>query len=315
MPSLEDIAESYSRINNFVNKTPVFTSRTLNKLTNNNVFLKCENFQRAGAFKFRGVCNKLLQLSDKDKKNGVITHSSGNHAQALALGSSILRIKSVIVMPKNTPRVKLNATSEYGAKIVKCSNSIKSREETCKKLIDEFGYTLVHPYDDYQIITGAGTAAFELIKEIGPLNYVFCPIGGGGLISGTSISTKGLCSHAKVIGVEPKQADDAFRSFKDGRLYPSSYPNTIADGLRTSLSEKTFNIIKHNVDEIITVSEKEIVSAMKFIWERMKIIVEPSGAVSLAGVIKISKNISKNKIGVIISGGNIDLDDFFKKIL
>lgn len=314
MPSIIDIEEAYNRIINLINITPVHSSRTLNKLSGNNIFLKCENFQRAGAFKFRGVCNKLLQLSNQEKTKGVITHSSGNHAQALALGSSILKIKSVIVMPENTPRVKLDATAGYGAEIVKCSNSIEFREETCKNLIDKYNYTLVHPYDDDQIIAGAGTAAFELIKETGDLDYIFCPIGGGGLISGTSITAKGLCPDIKVIGVEPKQADDAFRSFKDGKLYSSTYPNTIADGLRTSLSERTFKIIKENVDQIITVSEKEIIETMKLIWERMKIIAEPSGAVSLAGVIKMSKVINKNKIGVIISGGNVDLEEFFKNM-
>ncbi len=278
-----------------------------------NVFVKCENFQRIGAFKFRGVGNKLLQLSADEKAKGVVTHSSGNHAQAVALASSLLGIKSVIVMPENAPPVKINATRGYGAEIVRCASNVKAREETCQNLVDKHGYTMVHPYDDDQIIAGAGTAALELIKEVGDLDYMFCPVGGGGLLSGTSVATKGLCPDSKVIAVEPEQADDAYQSFKDGKLYPSAYPDTIADGLRTSLSKRTFKIIRENVDEIITVSEKEIIDAMKFLWMRMKIVVEPSGAVPIAGVIKMARSIKNKNIGVIISGGNIDLDDFFSK--
>lgn len=313
MPSLKDIERAHERIKNIVNNTSVLTSRTLDKMVGANVFVKCENFQRIGAFKFRGVSNKLLQLSADEKAKGVVTHSSGNHAQAVALASSLLGIKSVIVMPENAPPVKIDATRGYGAEIVRCASNVKAREETCQNLVDKHGYTLVHPYDDDQIIAGAGTAALELIKEVGDLDYMFCPVGGGGLLSGTSVATKGLCPDSKVIAVEPERADDAYRSFKDGKLYPSAYPDTIADGLRTSLSKRTFKIIRENVDEIITVSEKEIIDAMKFLWMRMKIVVEPSGAVPIAGVIKMARSIKNKKIGVIISGGNIDLDDFFSK--
>lgn len=311
MPTLKDVEHAYERIKDMVNKTSVLTSRTLDKMVGANVFVKCENFQRVGAFKFRGVSNKLLQLSSKKKVKGVVTHSSGNHAQAVALASSILGIKSVIIMPENAPQVKVDATRGYGAEIVRCASNVAAREKTSQDLIDKYGYTLVHPYDDDQIIAGAGTAALELIKEVGNLDYMFCPVGGGGLLSGTSIATKGMCQDSKVIAVEPKHADDAYRSLKDGTLYPSLYPDTIADGLRTSLSERTFKIIQENVDEIITVSEKEIIDAMKFLWMRMKIVVEPSGAVPIAGVIKMSGSFKNKKIGAIISGGNIDLDDFF----
>lgn len=313
MPTLKDVERAYEQIKNIVNKTSVLTSRTLNQIVGANVFVKCENFQRVGAFKFRGISNKLLQLSVEEKAKGVVTHSSGNHAQAVALASSILGIKSVIVMPENAPPVKIDATRGYGAEIVRCASNVKAREETCQNLVDKHGYTLVHPYDDDQIIAGAGTAALELIKEVGDLDYMFCPVGGGGLLSGTSVATKGLCPNSKVIAVEPERADDAYRSFKDGKLYPSAYPDTIADGLRTSLSKRTFKIVRENVDEIITVSEKEIIDAMKFLWMRMKIVVEPSGAVPIAGVIKMARGIKNKKIGVIISGGNIDLDDFFSK--
>jgi len=313
MPTLKDIENAYERIKCIINHTNVMTSRTLNKMVEADVFLKCENFQRVGAFKFRGVSNKLIQLNDKDRKKGVITHSSGNHAQAVALASSIIGIKSIIVMPKNAPKVKIDATKEYGAKIVMCDSNVEAREKTCQDIINKHGCTLIHPYDDEEIIAGAGTAALELLREIGYVDYIFCPVGGGGLLSGTSIATKGLYPNTKVIAVEPKKADDAYRSFRDNKLYPSNYPNTIADGLRTSLSRRTFKIILKNVDNIITVSEKEIIDAMKFLWLRMKIIVEPSGAVPIAGIMKMKSVIKKSKVGAIISGGNINLNDFFSE--
>ncbi len=315
MVSIGNVEEAYNRIKSLINRTPVHTSTTLNSLLDAEVFVKCENFQKVGAFKFRGVCNKLLQLSDSEKDKGVITHSSGNHAQALALASRMLGIKSIIVMPKNSPQVKVDATKGYGAEIVFCDNSVESRELTCKRLRDLHDYTFVHPYDDDQIIAGAGTAAYELLSEVGDLDYVFCPVGGGGLLSGTSIASKGLCPSIQVVAVEPEKADDAFRSFKDGVLYPSKYPDTIADGLRTSLCDRTFKIIRENVDEIVTVSESEIVESMKFLWMRMKLVVEPSGAVALSGIFKGGAYLKNKKIGVIVSGGNIDLNNFFKKIV
>jgi threonine dehydratase len=314
MINFTDIEDAYNRIKPLINKTCVLKSSTLNKKLNSEVFFKCENFQRVGAFKFRGVCNKLLLLKPSERKKGIITHSSGNHAQAVALASAIMGIKSVIVMPKNAPKIKIEATRNYGAKIIFCDNSVKAREETCKNLILKYGYTLVHPYDDDQIIAGAGTAVYELLKEIGILDFIFCPVGGGGLLSGTVIATKGLSQGSKVIAVEPEKADDAYRSFKDNKLYPSTYPDTIADGLRTSLSQRTFKIIRENIFDIIKVSEKEIIDSMKFFWTRMKIIVEPSGAVPLAGILKFGKKHKNKKIGMIISGGNVDLDDYFARL-
>jgi threonine dehydratase len=313
MITLKDVEESYQRIRHLINKTPVMTSRTLDTLTNAKVFLKCENFQRTGSFKFRGVTNKVLQLTTEEKKKGVITHSSGNHAQAVALAASITGVKAVVVMPENAPLVKVEATRNYGAEIIRCGNTMESREQTCKELMDKHGYTLIHPYDDEEIIKGAGTAAYELIKEVGSLDYMICPIGGGGLTSGTAIATKGLLPDAKVIAVEPEKADDAYQSFKKHRLYPSLYPDTIADGLRTSLSRRTFNIITKNVDDIILVKEEEIVDAMRFLWSRMKLVVEPSGAVPVAGLFKMKKHINDKRIGVIITGGNLDLEWFFKR--
>jgi len=222
-------------------------------------------------------------------------------------------VKATIVMPKNSPQVKVNATRDYGAEIVFCENSSEARAKVANDLIEKHNYTLVHPYDDERIIAGAGTSALELIEDVESIDYMLAPVGGGGLLSGTSIATKGLCPEATVIAVEPEKADDAYRSFRAGTLFPSIYPDTIADGLRTQLSELTFEIIQQNVDDIITVSEKEIVDAMRFLWERMKMVVEPSGAVSLAGFLKMKDEITDKRVGIILSGGNIDLTDFFEK--
>jgi threonine dehydratase len=308
---VDKVEEAYKNIADVVNKTPVMTSRTLDRITNNKIFLKCENFQRMGAFKFRGAYNTLSQLSKDQREKGVITHSSGNHAQAVALASKILGIQATIVMPKNAPQVKINATKDYGAKIVFCENNLISRTETTKKLISEGGYTLIHPYDNDNIIYGQGTAVLELIKEVGNLDIVIAPLGGGGLLSGTAIATKGLLQGSKVYGVEPEIADDALRSLKAGYIIPSDYPNTIADGLRTSICERTFKYIKEYVDGILTVSEKEIINAMRFIWERMKIIVEPSGAVPVAAMLSQRIKTRNQRIGLILSGGNIELREFF----
>ena len=315
MVEIQDIYDAHKRIRDYALWTPVMTSSTIDKMVNCQVFFKCENFQRVGAFKFRGAFNTVSQLTKEERKRGVIAHSSGNHAQALALAASILGIKATIVMPKNSPMVKVNATRGYGAEVVFCENSTESRVQVANELIKEHNYVLIHPYNDERIIAGAGTAALELIEEIEALDYVFAPVGGGGLLSGTSVATKGLCPDASVIGVEPKNADDAFRSFRDGVIYPSVKPNTIADGLRTQLGDITFRIIRENVDSIVTVSEKEIVDAMRLLWERMKLVVEPSGAVSLAGLLRMKDELNDKRVGVIISGGNIDLTGFFSKLL
>jgi len=315
MVGIQDIVDAHERIRDYVLWTPVMTSSTIDKLTDCQVFFKCENFQRVGAFKFRGAFNTVSQLSEEERKKGVIAHSSGNHAQALALAASLSGIKATIVMPKNSPQVKVNATRGYGAEIVFCENSIESRVQRANELIEKNGYVLIHPYNDERIIAGAGTAAMELIEEVDGLDYMFAPVGGGGLLSGTSIATKGLCPESVVIAVEPANADDAFRSFRDGKIYPSIKPNTIADGLRTQLGKVTFEIIQEYVDSIITVTEEEIVDAMRLLWERMKLVVEPSGAVSLAGLLKMKDELSNKRVGVIISGGNIDLTEFFSKLL
>ena len=310
----KEVEEAYERIKEIVNPTPVMTSSTLNEITGSECLFKCENLQKTGAFKFRGAFNALSQLSPEKRKKGVITHSSGNHAQALSLAAKLLGIKVVVVMPENAPLVKVAATKSYGAEIIVCGSKPTDREKAVISLIQKNGYTLVHPSNDLRIIAGAGTAAYELIKEVGELDYAFSPVGGGGLLSGTAIATKGLLPSSKVIGVEPKNADDAYQSFKAGRIIPVNNPNTMADGLRTSLGSNTFRIIREKVDQIITVSEEEIVDAMQFLWERMKLVVEPSGAVSLAGVLSKQIDLESKRVGIIISGGNIDLTDFFGRI-
>ncbi|MFX1476827.1 MAG: pyridoxal-phosphate dependent enzyme [Promethearchaeota archaeon] len=312
--SFQGIEEAFQRIKNIANKTPVFTSRTLNSIIESEIFFKCENFQRVGAFKFRGAYNALSILPDDHKKLGVITHSSGNHAQAVALAASILGIKATIVMPKGAPINKVNATKGYGANIVFCDNTLEARTNKTKELIEKHKFILIHPYDNDKVINGQGTAVYELIKEVGELDIILAPLGGGGLLSGTAIATKGLYPNAQVIGVEPKMADDAFRSIQAGHIIPSTYPNTIADGLRTSICKRTFDIIQKLVDQIITVSEIEIIEAMRFLWERMKIVVEPSGAVPLAALLSKKVKVRKKKIGIILSGGNIDIEPFFELI-
>lgn len=310
-----DIIAAYNRIKNIINKTPVMTSRTLNKLTKAEIYIKCENFQRIGAFKMRGAYNAISQLTEEQKAKGVIAHSSGNHAQAVALSAKLLGIKATIVMPVTSPQVKVNATRDtYGAEVVMCENTIEARIKTTEKLISKSGYTLIHPYDNDNIIAGAGTAAYELINQVDDLDMVFAPVGGGALVSGISIAVKGFNSDIEVYAVEPKNVDDAYRSLKSGKIETNETINSIADGLLTNLSERTFNIIKNYIDDIITVSEQEIVDAMRFLWERMKLVVEPSGACSLAGVLSSQIPVENKRVGVIISGGNIDLNEFFNLI-
>jgi threonine dehydratase len=282
------------------------TSHQLNKIFGCELFFKCENFQKVGAFKFRGATNAVLSLSDKEKKYGVVTHSSGNHAAALALAASMNGVKAMIVMPETAPDVKKNAVAGYGAEIRYCKPTLQAREETTRKIMEETGATLVHPYDNFNVICGQGTAALELLQEQNDLDIVVTPIGGGGLMSGTSTAVKGLNGRIKVIGAEPLNANDAWKSFTTGILTPSVNPLTVADGLLTSLSELTFAIIKRNVDDIFTVREETIIECMLLVWERMKIIIEPSSATVLA-VIKENESYFRNKkAGLIISGGNVD---------
>jgi threonine dehydratase len=307
LPTLTDIQSAHKRIRPFIHRTPVLTSQQLNRIFGCELYFKCENFQKVGAFKFRGATNAVLSLADDQKKHGVVTHSSGNHAAALALAAGMNRIKAYIVMPENAPSVKKDAVAGYGASITFCKPTLQAREETCRTIMEKEGATLIHPYDNFNVICGQGTASLELLEDVGDLNVIVVPIGGGGLMSGTSTCAKGINDRIKVIGAEPLNANDAWESFKTGILTPSVNPLTIADGLLTSLSELTFSVIRKNVDDILTVQEESIISSMKLIWERMKIIIEPSSATVLA-VIKENPGFFKGKkVGLIISGGNVDL--------
>jgi threonine dehydratase len=306
--TLEDIKKAYSRIKPFINKTPVLGSSYLNSLSGAELYFKCENFQKVGAFKFRGATNAVLSLSKDELIKGVATHSSGNHAAALALAAKNAGINAFIVMPDNALKIKKNAVKDYGGIITFCEPTLEARESTLEKIVEQTGANFIHPYDNEKIIVGQGTACLELLDELKDIDTIIAPVGGGGLLSGTSISAKGINKNIRVIAAEPKNADDAFRSFYSGKFIPSENPNTLADGLLTSLSDLTFSIIKQNVDQIITVSEIEIIDAMRLVWERMKIIIEPSSATVLAVVLANKEKFKNKKIGLIISGGNVDLE-------
>jgi threonine dehydratase len=308
IPVFSDILKANELIGGYIHHTPVLSSQSINRMVGAEVFFKCENFQRVGAFKFRGACNAIFSLTEEEAKRGVGTHSSGNHAAALALAASIRGIKSYIVMPSNAPEIKKRAVQGYGGEITFCEPTLEARESTLQKIADEKGITIIHPYNNFQVISGQGTAALELMQEIQDLDLVMCPVGGGGLLSGTAIAVKGLNPRCKVIAAEPSGADDAYRSFHAGQIFPSINPKTIADGLLTSLGEINFSIIREKVDDILTVSEESIIEAMRMIWERMKIIIEPSSAVPLAALLSKKTDLQKMKrIGIILSGGNVDL--------
>ncbi|WP_020526762.1 pyridoxal-phosphate dependent enzyme [Flexithrix dorotheae] len=306
-PSREDINNAHQQISPFIHCTPVLKSSAINEMLGLEVFFKCENFQKIGAFKIRGATNAVLKLSEEEKKYGIATHSSGNHAQAIAYSAKVNHIPAYIVMPKTAPKVKVNAVKGYGAKVVMCEPNLQAREEGLKKVVEDTGARFIHPYNDYEIISGQATAAKELIEQTDVLHIIMAPVGGGGLLAGTALSAHYFSPQTKVIAGEPKGADDAYQSFKAGSLIPSDKPNTIADGLLTSVGEKNFPIIQKFVEDIITVSDEEIVAAMRIIWERMKIIIEPSSAVPFASLIKIKENFQGQKAGIILSGGNVDL--------
>ena len=311
---LKDIEAAADRLRPWIHMTPVLTSKTLDDRVGGQVFFKCENFQKVGAFKFRGAMNALLQLSDEEKRRGVVTHSSGNHGQALAAAGAMLGIPVCVVMPNTAPEIKKNATAGYGARIVFCEPTLAARESTVQEQIDRHGLELVHPFDDWRVIAGQGTAALELLEQAGPLDVVMCPIGGGGLASGTCLAVKGKSPTTRVIGAEPKRADDAQRSLQSGKIEPSNDPKTMADGLRTSLSDRTFSVIRANMDQIVTAEEPEILDALRFVWERLKIVIEPSCAVPVAPVLHGGLNVKGLRVGIILTGGNVDLDPFFEAL-
>ncbi len=302
----QQILDATNRLQGFVHQTPILSSLTLNKMIGAEVYFKCENFQRIGAFKFRGAFNCISQLSDTEKQRGVIAFSSGNHAQAVALVAKLLGIKATIIMPSNTPQVKLDATRGYGAEIVIYDIETEDREEVTAKIQNKHGYTLIAPFNNTHVIAGQGTVAYEFLDKVPDLTTLLVPCGGGGLLAGSAIAAKGLNSSIRVIGVEPELADDAKQSFESGKIVTVPVSKTIADGTRTTaLGHMTFPLIQQYVDEICTTTERAIIEAVKFHLLRMKIVVEPSGALGLAAL--LSKSIEpKGKVGVIISGGNID---------
>jgi len=306
-PGKDEIQAAHERIRSHIHRTPVLTSDSLNHISGSDLYFKCENLQKVGAFKFRGACNAVYSLSEDELSNGVATHSSGNHAQALALAAKTKGIPAYIVMPENAPDVKRRAVEGYGAKVIPCSPNLEAREEMLNKVVDDTGATFIHPYNDYRIIAGQATASKELIEDTEHLEVIITPVGGGGLLSGTVLSAKYFSPGTLVYAGEPAGADDAYRSLQEGKIVPAIDPDTIADGLLTSLGEKTFDIIQREVREIITVDDSEIIAAMKLLWERMKIVVEPSGAVPFAAVLKSRDLFSGKSVGIILSGGNVDL--------
>ncbi len=307
-PSLEDIRQAHRRIEPFIHRTPVLTSGTIDRMAGGEIFFKCENLQKAGAFKIRGACNAVFSLSDDEAKRGVATHSSGNHAAALALAARWRGIPAHVVMPENSPHVKKLAVAGYGAEIVFCKPTLEARERALAEVVARTGAAFIHPYNDLRVITGQGTAAIELCEQVQDLDLVVAPVGGGGLLSGTAVAVTLVSPKTAVIAAEPERADDAYRSFKSGHIVPSLDPNTIADGLRTSLGDLTFPIIQRYVRDIVLVSEEAIVEAMRCLWERMKILVEPSAAVPLGAVLSRRLDVAGRRVGLIVSGGNVDLD-------
>lgn len=307
IPEFRNIKEAHERIRGYIHRTPVLSSEAVSEIAGCQLYFKCENFQKTGSFKFRGATNAVLSFAGGEVSKGVATHSSGNHAAALAKAASARGIKSFIVMPESSPPNKVEAVRSYGGNITFCSNTLSAREETLQMVISETGAAFIHPYDNYNVICGQGTAALELMEEVPQIEVLFVPVGGGGILSGSSISAKALNPAVTVYGCEPEQANDAWRSFKAGRIIPSEKPDTIADGLRTSLCKLTFSIIKQNVNNILTVGENEIVSAMRLIWERIKVVTEPSSAVALAAVLKNPTLVKGKTVGIMLTGGNADL--------
>jgi threonine dehydratase len=308
LPGFDSVRDAAARLRGVAHRTPVLTSRTLDERTGARVFLKCENLQRAGAFKFRGAYNAVARLGDAERRAGVLTFSSGNHAQAVALTGRILGIRTAVVMPENAPAAKVEATRGYGAEVIPYDPASASREEIAARLREERGMTLVPPYDHPDVVAGQGTAALELLEETGPLDALLAPCGGGGLLSGTALAARGAAPGCRVVGVEPELADDATRSFRTGTLHRVHNPPTVADGLRTpSLGAVTFPLVRAHVDDMRTVSEAEIVEAMRFLWTRLKLVVEPSGAVPVAALLAGIPELRGARVGVIVSGGNVDL--------
>jgi threonine dehydratase/serine racemase len=308
LPTIGDIRAAAQRIAGQAHRTPVMTCRGLDELTGAKLFCKCENFQKAGAFKFRGACNAVLSLSDQQAARGVVTHSSGNHAAALALAARLRGVPASIVMPENAPEAKRRAVEAYGGQITVCKPTLADRQAVAERILQQTGGILVHPYDDAAVIAGQGTLALEFHAQTPGLDFVVTPVSGGGLISGIALATVAVSPGTQLVGVEPERADDARLSLQAGRLLTPPSGETVADGLRAALCERTFAVVSCHVREIIAVSEAEIVAAMRLIWERLKIVVEASSAVVLAAVLKQPQPFRGRRTGLVLSGGNVDLD-------
>ena len=306
--TLDLIREAHERIKDKITRTPVMTSGTLDRLAGSKLFFKCENFQKTGSFKARGATNAVFSLSQSQAQRGVATHSSGNHGAALARAAQLRGIRAYVVMPDNSPNAKQDSVRRYGGQITFCEPTLAAREKALERLIADHGACVIHPYNDRRVMAGQGTAAVELIEAVAELDVVLTPVGGGGLLSGVAVAAKSLKPSIHVIGVEPAGADDAARSFRSGRIVPSVNPATIADGLRSSLGDKTFAEIRRSVDDIVTISEESIVNGMRRIWEVMKILVEPSGAVAYAAVVEGKLDVNGKRVGLVLTGGNLDLE-------
>ena len=311
---LDEIREAVDRLRPWVHETPVLTSRTFDGRCGGTVFFKCENFQKVGAFKFRGAMNALLQLDDACRAGGVVTHSSGNHGQALAAAGQILGVPVCVVMPRTAPAVKREAVEGYGARVVACEPTLAAREAAVMLEVENNGLHLVHPFDDWRVIAGQATCAWELLDQAGSLDVVVCPIGGGGLASGTALTVKGRSPSTKVFGAEPERADDAKRSLASGRIEPSNDPKTVSDGLRTSLCPKTFAVLSRHLDGVVTATEAETLDAMRFVWERLKVLIEPSCAVPVAPVLNGHLDVRGLRVGIILTGGNVDVEPLFQAL-
>ena len=311
LPTAEDILKAHERIKSYIHETPVMTSTGIDLLAGCKIFFKCENFQKIGAFKARGAMHAVLNLSAEERSNGVATHSSGNHAQALARAARIMDTKAYIVMPQNAPDIKKKGVRAFGGVITECEPTLAARERTLAEIIAHTGATEIHPFNNYDVIAGQATAALELLDHTQGLDYILVPVGGGGLLSGTLLAAHYFSPATKVIAGEPTGADDTFRSLQSGRI-EQSQADTIADGLLTSLGDKTFPIIQAHVNEVVTVTDREIIAAMRLVWERVKIIIEPSCAVPFAAALKAKEKLAGKKVGIILSGGNVDLQRAFQ---
>ncbi len=308
IPDFEAVEQAAQRIAGLAHRTPVLTCSHFDRRVGAELFFKCENFQKVGAFKFRGACNAVTALQASQGRRGIITHSSGNHGQAVALAARLNGYRAVVVMPDNSTRVKVDAVREYGGEVVFCAPGTQTRDAAVADLVDQHGYVFIPPYNHPDIIAGQGTAAKELLEDLPNLDVIMAPVGGGGLLSGTAIAARHLAPGIRVIGAEPRNADDAARSFRSGELEPASPEHTVADGLRTTLGPLNFTIIREHVDDIVTVSEKAIVREMRAVWERMKIVIEPSCAVPLAALTENDLDVGGQRVGILLTGGNVDLD-------